>query len=86
MKNKILVNVYAITINEYFDIFIPINTRVGDALDLICSTIKGMTECNFPIDQGLALLDSETGKFYNLDTAINETGMKNGRKLILFNY
>ena len=36
MKNKFLVNVYVIKLDKKFDIYIPIDLKVGEIAKLIC--------------------------------------------------
>lgn len=86
MKNKILITVYAISIDEYYDVFIPINDLMGEVVNLICKTIKGMTDSTFEEKIGLALLDANEGKFYDFSVPVSDTNLKNGKKVILFNY
>jgi len=86
MKNKILISVYVISIDKRYDIFVPINSKVGEIADLICNTIKNMNDINFDYSLGIALLDCNDNVFYDLNAAINETNLRNGKKIILFNY
>lgn len=84
MKNKVLVSVYAVNIDEHYDIYVPINYTIGQMTDLIYTTIKKLSDSNLKLKNNYSLLDAEKGDFYNFDTLVSDTDIRNGKKFIIF--
>lgn len=81
--DKILVTVYAATIDDNFDIFIPINLKVKVATDLIQKVINDLTDGNYLINENALLYDAITGYVININNIVKDSGMINGCKLLL---
>lgn len=80
--NKVLVTIYAISIDESFDMFLPISLKMSDALDLIQSSISDLSGGNYQKNDN-ALLYFENGLIINSNNTIKFSGIKNGCKLLL---
>lgn len=82
MNNKILVQILIPEIDEIYDLFIPINIRIG-------MVIKLLNESLVEISNGLYVAKSNR-KLYNVDDAnpypfnklIRETNIRNGSKIV----
>jgi len=83
MKNKILVDIFVPTINQTFNIFIPVNKSVGEILQILNKTINELTEGEFPISNNLSLINLNTGTIYSLEYSVKNNKILNGSKLIL---
>lgn len=83
MKNKILVDVFVPTINQSYNIFIPVNKSVGEILHILNKAINELTEGEFPISNNLSLINLNTGTIYNLEYSVKSNKILNGSKLIL---
>ena len=81
--DKILVTVYAATIDESFDIFVPINLKVKVATDLIQKVINGLSDENYLINENALLYDAISGYVININNIVKDSGMVNGGKLLL---
>lgn len=83
MKNKILVDIFVPTINQTYNIFIPVNKSVGEILQILNKTINELTEGEFPISNNLSLINLNTGTIYSLEYSVKNNKILNGSKLIL---
>lgn len=84
MKNKFLVNVYVIKLDKKFDIYIPIDLKVGEIAKLICKATNLLAENQLKNVEKYAIMDNEKGTFYDLNAIVGNTDIKNGKKVIFF--
>lgn len=83
MKNKINVDILVPTINENFNLFIPVNKTVGEIIKIINLSINEITKGEFPISNNLSLIDLNTGVIYDYNYSVKSNKILNGSKLIL---
>lgn len=80
--DKILVIVYAITLEEEYDIFLPVNLEMSNALKVIQQTINELSSGMYNINPKAVLYDSN-GNVINFNNTVRFSGLKNGCKVIL---
>ncbi len=80
--DKILVSIYVLTIDETFDVYIPINKNCGEALNLIQEEIVRLSKESYIINEK-AMLYTETGTVINTNNMVRFSGITNGQKLLL---
>jgi len=78
MNNKIFVVVYVPYINESFDLFIPINKKVGTIKNIIINTIDGFDKLISHV-----LINEEDNKEVEDNVYVKNSSIKNGARLIL---
>ena len=83
MNNKVLVELIVPDIEEKFNLFIPINRRVGNIIILINKALNEMTNGYYKIDIKRNLYNRNTGNIYSLNDLVRKTDIRNGTKLIL---
>lgn len=83
MKNKILIELIVPTIEEKYNLYIPINRRIGNIIILISKAIFDMSNGMYQIDENSCLYNKETGKKYLSDDLVRLTDIRNGDSLIL---
>lgn len=83
MKNKINVNIFVPTLNETYNLFIPVNKTVGEVVKLVSTAINELTEGEYPISNNLSLIDLDSGVSYNFEFSIKDNKVKNGSRLAL---
>ncbi|MBQ3475009.1 MAG: hypothetical protein IJH20_02435 [Bacilli bacterium] len=78
MNNKILVVIYSPLVDKEFDVFIPINKKVGTIKNIISQSI------NF-LDLGSEhiIINKEDNKIVDDNVYVVNSGIKNGARLIL---
>ncbi len=80
--NKLLVSVFVLCLENQYDLMIPINISVKDAIELIQKSIFELTEHSYQINYNACLYD-EDGKVINQNNIIKFSGLRNGSKVML---
>ena len=84
MTNKVLINVYVVKLDKSYDIYIPIDLAVGEIANLINKAANSLSDNQLESNIGDAIMDGDTGKFYNLNTIVEKTNIRNGKQIIFF--
>lgn len=81
--NKLLIKVYVPYISEEYDVFIPINKKIGTIKILLINAIKEIAECSELDINTLKIYDKITGKKLDNNILVKDSNLENGSKLIL---
>ena len=81
-NNKILIQLYIPLIEEQYDIFIPINKRIGTIKQLIEKNIAEKSRV-YVIKEDTNLYSQVTGQVYDVQLLVKDTDLKNGSRVIL---
>ena len=82
-KNKILIELYIPLIEKSYDLYIPINKKIGTIKRLIEESLVELTDNAYiPKDQ-TNLYSKETGQIYDVNKTVRDTDLKNGSRIIL---
>ena len=84
MTNKVLINVYVVKLDKSYDIYIRIDLAVGEIANLINKAANSLSDNQLESNIGHAIMDGDTGKFYNLTTIVEKTNIRNGKQIIFF--
>ena len=79
LENKVLVNIYIVSLDEKMEMFLPVNEKVGNISKLLNTTLFDSID----FDKNNALLNVDTGMIYNNNDLIKKTDIRNGTKLML---
>ena len=82
-KNKILIELEIPLIEKYYDLYIPINKKIGTIKRLIENTLVDLTDNAYVIKEDTNLYSKETGQIYDVNKSVRETDLKNGSRIIL---
>ncbi len=80
-KNKILIELYLPEYEREFDIFIPINKRIGTIKTIIEKILE--ESIGYEIKDDTNLYSKDTGLEYNTQLLVKDTDLKNASKVIL---
>lgn len=80
-KNKVLIELYLPEYEKIYNIFIPINKRVGTIKQLIEKQLEEMI--GYEIKDDSNFYSAETGKEYNVQLLIKDTDIKNASRIVL---
>lgn len=83
MKNKILIELIVPDITETYNIYIPINRKIGNLIELLNKSISELTDNNYIGSEKTNLYNRITGEKYHFNSLIRETDIRNGSSLIL---
>ena len=79
---EILVTIYVLSLQQEFDVFIPIKLEMKEALDLIQNTIVDLSNENYEKKDNVVLF-SDSGKIINSNNPVNYSGLTNGCKVVM---
>lgn len=82
-KNKILIQLYIPLIEKNYDLYIPINKRIGTIKKLIEEGLQELSNGAYIVKEDTNLYSKETGKVYDVNQKVRETDLKNGSRVIL---
>lgn len=83
MKNKVNVDIVVPSLEETYNVFLPVNKKTIEIIFLLNKAINEMSSGSFPISEELTLLDGFTGSVYDVNKTIKENRILNGSKLII---
>ena len=82
-KNKILIELEIPLIEAKYDLFIPINMKVGTIKRLIEEALIELTDGAYEPKETSNLYSKQTGIIYDINKTIRDTDLKNGSGIIL---
>ena len=82
-NNKILVKLEIPLIEVNYDMFIPINKKVGTIKSLIERSLIELTDMAYIPRPDTNLYSKETGDIYDVNKTVRDTDWKNGSRIIL---
>ena len=83
MNDKVIIDLIVPEVAESFNIFLPINKKMGTIVKLLCKAINELTNGDFPITANCKLYNSETLQVYEPNVLLFNTDIRNGTKLVL---
>ncbi|MBQ7104362.1 MAG: hypothetical protein IJN90_00710 [Bacilli bacterium] len=83
MKNKVLVKLVVPIIEENYDVYLPINKKIGNITILLCRAINEFSNGVYLGDTSVCLYNYVTGEKYNINEIVRNTDIKNGARIIL---
>lgn len=83
MNNKILVSLEIPLIETKYDLFVPINKKVGTIKSLIENSLMELTDNAYSPRQDTNFYSKETGDIYDVNKTVRDTDLKNGSRVIL---
>lgn len=81
--NKILVNIVVPYIDNSFDVELPINLEMEEAINLIQKAINELSNNAYVIRDNVKLYDKSTGCVVNNNNIVKFSGLKNGASVML---
>ena len=85
MNTKVIVNINVPEIDTSFDVYLPVNKKIGNIILLLNKAINEMTNGHYPLSTTNLLYNVDTKEVYESDKMLLNTNIRNGTKLILIN-
>lgn len=83
MNNKVLVIVYVPLLDEHYDLFIPINKKIGTIKKYIISSINELSDNSLLNVDNMNLYSKEDCKLYDSNIYVSNSNIVNGTILML---
>ena len=81
--NKVLVRVYVPKLEKNFEMWLPLNKRLCNIVNLLVKTIDDFCK-GYNKPEGIPILyNKSTAEEYNLNLLLKDTNIRNGTELIL---
>lgn len=82
-KNKILIELEIPLIEKKYDLFIPINKKIGTIKKLIEDALVDLTDNAYSPKEECNFYSKETGNIYDVNKTVRDTDLKNGSRILL---
>ena len=82
-NNKVCIDLIVPSIEERYNVFIPINKKTIEIIFLLNKAINDMTDGNFIMSDKLSLINADNGAIYDVSKTILENNILNSTKIIL---
>ena len=83
MKNKILIDLIVPEIEQKYNIYIPINKRIGNIIILLNKAVTELSNGIYEGNEKTALYNKSTNEKYSINALVRETNIRNGSVLVL---
>lgn len=83
MTEKFLVKVYVPSIDEVYNVYLPINSQVGNDIILLNKSIFELSNGEYIPNNKVRLYDRETGEMIDTNKLLRDTNVINGSGLVL---
>lgn len=80
--SEILITIYVLSLNQEFDLFLPIGMKLSETMDLIQNTIYDLSLGNYEKVESPTLF-KEDGTIINCNNIVKYSGLKNGCKILM---
>lgn len=83
MKDKVLIKLNFIEIDDTFDLFIPVNEVIWKVKKLLIKAVADITQTNLSIDDEYVLMNTSTNNIYDNNQVIVDTDIRNATELLM---
>ena len=83
LTNKVLVNISVPELDKSYDVFLPVNKKIGNIVSLLDKMLNDLSDGIYPIAKKIVLLNLDTEEIYVPDVLLINTTIRNGTKLML---
>lgn len=82
-RNKILIKLEIPLIERNYDLFIPINKKIGTIKRLMEEALVELTENAYIPKEDSNFYSKDTGEIYDVNDTVRDTDLRNGSRIIL---
>ncbi len=83
MKNKVFVKIIVPEIDKSYDVYLPVNKKIGNIIILLNQSISEMTDGELELSKENELYNRLTKERYLPNTLLINTNIRNGSELVL---
>ncbi len=81
---KLLVEISSPAVDKTYDVYIPCNLQVGEVIRLAARVFADLSNGTYKRSSCNVLCEKETGRVFDPDLFVKDSGIRNGMKLLLF--
>ena len=81
--NKILIELEIPLVEKKYDVFIPINKKIGTIKSLIEASLIELTDNAYSPREDSNFYSKDTGLIYDVNETVRNTDLKNGSRILL---
>lgn len=82
MNNKVLINLYVPMLEKKYEIFLPVNRKIGEICNLIAKGLVEISNDYYIITNCEHLYNRVNGSIYNEKMLLKNTDIRNGSELV----
>lgn len=82
MNNKVLVHLLIPEIDQEYDLYIPINIRIGTVIKLLNTSLSELSKGIFEEKKGRCLYNTEDSSIYEVNKLVRETNIRNASVIV----
>lgn len=82
-NHKVLVELIVPTLDEKYNVYFPVNRRIGNVICLLNKILLDETNGLYSGNEKTFLYDSITGNVYDVNSLVRDTNIRNGSVVIL---
>lgn len=83
LENKVLVLVNVPKLESTYDMYIPINRKIFNVIEMIKNSLRDLSQGSFNPNENYVLYNKETGVAYDVNMLVRDSDIRNGSKVIL---
>lgn len=83
IENKVLVSVNVPMLEKKYDIYFPVNKKIGNVIKMIKSSLYQLSQGSFDINKEYILYNKDNGEPYDMNILVRESNIRNGSSVIL---
>lgn len=83
IKNKVLVELVVPEIDKTYQLYLPINKKIGNIINLLNEAIFELSNGELPQSKSNSLYNVDTLEKYSSDILLINTNIRNGTRLVL---
>lgn len=83
IKNKVFIKLKVPEIDKDFDIYLPVNKKIGNIIILLNEAVSELSNGEIEINENSRLFNERTLETYTPDILLLNTNIRNGTVLVL---
>lgn len=83
MNNKVLIELIVPDLDQVYNVYIPVNKRIGNIILLMNKALKEFTNGVYIAGESVRLYNRNDGTKYEVNVLVRDTDIRNGTSLIL---
>ncbi len=83
IENKVLVSVNVPSLEEKYDVYIPVNRKIYSVIKMLKITLFELSSGTFNVQRDYVLYNASNGNIYDMNTLVRDTDIRNDSMIIL---